>query len=170
MAKFGIDDPGEHQHWDYLENLVGRKKFSWLWTSDAAEMVFGRLDLIYPGAVDAVTALKRENEIHFVTHRNPRRTSEVTGRWLNYWFEDYNGVHVLNNRCKKWELGEWDVFIDDKPSTVLGFLKNTDALMLMPERAWNVDDEFMFEAALSPNFESFGRWTEVEGLIAKVSA
>lgn len=171
MARFGIEDPGEHEHWDYLEEIVGPGKFSWLWTSEAADMVFGRLDLIFPGACDVVNALAEEHEVHFVTHRNPYRTAEVTGRWLKFWFRNYAGVHTLTNKSPKHLLGKWDVFIDDKPSTVINFVDKTDSLVLMPERLYNssVDSmpcrTFLQYVGARENFRAFGHWGEVEGLI-----
>ena len=163
MSRYGIDDPGEHTHWDHLEEFVTKEQFSWLWKSKAAEMVFGRLDLIYPGAANVVNALCNEHEVHFVTHRNPYAVAGVTGRWLNYHFRNYTGVHVLNNRCKKWELGKWDVFIDDKVETVEGFVEHTRALVLMPDRPWNQETKVYRPDVV------FKHWVYLPARIAEVS-
>lgn len=164
--QFGITGLGEHTSWDYLRDKLTREQWRWVWSSDAAERVFGQLDMAYPQAVDVVNALANVHEVHFVTHRNPYRTSDVTGAWLRHHFRNYRGVHVMANSCAKWELGRWDVFIDDKPETVAGFLAHSDALTLMPARPWN-GGERMRSAG---RFHTFEQWDEVAWLIAEAAA
>jgi 5'(3')-deoxyribonucleotidase len=162
--KFEVEGLEEHTHWDYLQEHVSKQQWEWVWSADAAEMVFGRLDMIFPGAKQAVNQLCQDHEVHFVTHRHPRRVGGITGHWLRYHFRNYTGVHVIHNRCEKHTLGTWDVFVDDKPSTVEEFLENTEARVLMPVRPYNehlVDSGRLFV---------FDHWDEVPGLVEGVLA
>ena len=158
MARFAIGDPGEHQSWDFLQESITKEQWEWIWSTKAAEIVFGRMDLVYPGAVEAVNLLCSEHEVHFVTHRHPWRTAEYTGRWLNYHFRNYCGVHTVHNRCRKVSLGTWDVFIDDKDVTLAEFATQTDALVLAPARPWNEHMKYY-------RITRFGSWDEVPELI-----
>lgn len=138
MRQFGVPDPGEHLHWDHLLEQVGQERFGWLWTLDAAEEVFGWRGT-YPGVAKAFgSILDSGHECHFVTHRNPALTGALTANFLEYHFghKKWAGLHVLS-RTPKHTVLEWDVFIDDKPDTVLDMLKHTDAKVFAPARPWN---------------------------------
>lgn len=156
--KYNLPAIGDHTHWDYLQERITKPQWEWIWSSSAVGAVFGRMDLIFPGAQDAVNQLCRDHEVHFVTHRHPRRTAEVTGRWLNHYFRNYTGVHVVHNRCRKYQLGHWDVFIDDKPQTVLEFCEFTEALVLAPKRPYN--GNLIYEPA-NANFRLFSSWRHI---------
>lgn len=140
QEKFGVEGLTEHTHWNYLYDLVTKEQWAWIWSEEAAEAVFGRPNY-YDGSVEAVRELIKEHEIHFVTHRNPTFVSEITARWIRHYFEGYAGLHVLDNKVSKTSLGNWDVFIDDKPDTIEEFLVRTDTLMFVPSRLWNQDVE-----------------------------
>lgn len=161
--RFGITGLGEHTHWDYLQETITKQQWDWAWSSEAAEVIFGRLDLIFPGAREAVNGLCAEHEVHFVTHRHPRRVAGITGRWLNYHFRNYAGVHVIHNRCEKQTLGHWDVFIDDKVSTVEAFLEHTDALILAPRRSYNQ------ELTTRGQLRVFRQWKTVPSIIGDLA-
>lgn len=160
--RYGIEGLTDHPYWMYLKDQLTNEQWEWVWSSEGAEPVFGRMDLIYDEAAEAINALCNEHEVHFVTHRHPRRLTEITGRWLNKYFRNYAGVHTLHNICKKHTLGQWDVFIDDKPSTVLEFLNCTDATVLVPDRPWNAID---VHCAPSTSYNRFSNWNEVPYLV-----
>lgn len=134
--KFGIEGLTEHTHWDYLYDQLTPEQWKWVWSADAAEAVFGREES-YDGCIEAVNQLCDEYDVHFVTHRNPLLTSEVTARWIAERFHNYAGIHVISNKVSKTSLGTWDVFIDDKPDTIVEFLDKTNTIMLVPSRPWN---------------------------------
>lgn len=142
MVKFDLPDPGPHHHWDYLEEVIGKERFAWLWTRQGQETAFSELS-IYPGARRAFEAILKDpaNKVHFVTHRDPRYTSRMTAAYLSFHFDahPWAGLHVLQNGTPKSGLAEWDVFVDDKPSTVLDMLANTNAQVFAPARPWNLE-------------------------------
>lgn len=88
---------------------------------------------------------------------------------MNYHFRNYAGVHVVHARVTKDSLGRWDVFIDDKPETIEGFVERTDALVLAPRRPWNRHikniDVGRVEVTKTVAFRHFRNWSEVPGLI-----
>jgi len=135
-AKFGIEGLTEHTHWDYLYDSISPAQWAWLWSGDAAERVFGRTDLIFDGASLIVNDLCEYHEVHFMTHRNPELTAEITSRWLENWFHGYAGVHILQSSVPKTTLGNWDLFIDDKPDTISAFEK-IGTPILVPDRLYN---------------------------------
>lgn len=141
MAEFGIEDPGPHVSWEHLSSKVTPEQWAWLWGNEGSRAVFGQLDRVYPRAIEAVNALLRnpKNKVHFVTHRDPRRTSVLTASFLELHFggHPWAGLHVLQNGTPKHELAEWDVFVDDKPDTVLAFLAWTGTEVFAPVRPWN---------------------------------
>lgn len=162
---YELDPIGDHKHWDYLEQRILPYQWEQIWSYQAAEGVFGREDLIYPGAKKAVQQLCNEHEVHFVTHRHPCRTAEVTGRWLRAHFRNYAGVHLVTNRCGKDTLGEWDVVIDDKPSTLEAFFIRDLSLVLAPVRPWNRDFLDEWSEINVYAFHSFTDWADVPALI-----
>lgn len=141
VVKFGIERPGPSLDWDYLKNNIDPAHWRWLWTEEGQNLCFGRVPRAYPGVVEAVNSILRsgEHEVHFVTHRDPRRTAGHTAAFLQYHFggHPWAGVHVLQASYPKRRLARWDVFIDDKPETVWDFLANTNAQVFSPVRPWN---------------------------------
>ena len=140
-AKFGGRKLGEHLHWDWLKGQIPSEQWRWLWSAEGQRYSFGHVERIYPGVVDAVNAILRvpENRVHFVTHRDPRRTAEATARFLARHFggHPWAGVHVVQNNVPKFSLAEWDVFVDDKPETVEELLTFSRAQVFTPARPWN---------------------------------
>jgi uncharacterized HAD superfamily protein len=140
MGRFPeTEDPGEHQAWDYLKSVLGSdERWRWLWSPEAAERVFGRLDLIFEHAADTINALAKEHDVHFVTHRNPEKTGVATAMWIREHFSGYKGIHVLDNSVRKCDVLNWDVFVDDKVETIHEFCVETMVSpLLMPTRPWN---------------------------------
>lgn len=144
VAKFGIEDPGPHTSWSYLKDqCLTREQWTWLWTAEGQQRVFGQVWRAYSDATEATRRLLRAgHEVHFVTHRDPRRTATLTAMFLSYHFSahPWAGVHIIQNGTPKRSLGRWDVFIDDKPDTVFDFLANTTTKVFAPARPWNVDE------------------------------
>ena len=136
--RFGVEGLTEHTHWNYLKDMLTPEQWAWVWSKDAAETVFGQ-DSVFDGCIDAVNELTKEHEVHFVTHRNPLYTGAVTARWIAERFSNYAGIHVLSSSVSKTKLGEWDVFIDDKPDTIEEFLNETNSVVFIPDRPWNRD-------------------------------
>jgi hypothetical protein len=143
MDKFGIPNPGPHAKWEHLRGKITSDQWAWLWGAEGSDEVFGRVGLVYPGVVPAFNALikNQEHRCHFVTHRDPRRTALHTAEFLTRHFggHPWAGVHVLQNSIPKHSLMEWDVFIDDKPETVLEMLTHTQAVVFSPKRPWNTE-------------------------------
>lgn len=135
--EFGIEGLVDHPHWDYLQTVITPEQWRWVWTAEeAASLVFGRMDLIYEGAADAVNALCKDHEVHFVTHRHPKRLTSITGEWLSQHFTGYSGVFTLDNSIAKHTLYDWDLFIDDKPQTIAEF-QEANMRIQFPTRPWN---------------------------------
>jgi hypothetical protein len=142
--RFGVE-LGPMVTWDTFKQVLGRDAWDWLWTAEGSDLVFGQLDRVYPGAVEMVLdMLKAGHRVHFVTHRDPRRTGHLTAEYLRLHFgaHPWAGVHVLQNACRKCDLMTapgWDVFVDDKPSTLNEMSAYTDAMLFCPARPWNRD-------------------------------
>jgi hypothetical protein len=153
VEQFGIERPGPSLDWDYLKNNVPSECWRWLWTAEGQDAAFGQTGRTYPHVADAVNAILRhgEHDVHFVTHRDPRRTAAWTAAFLTRHFggHPWAGVHVTQASVAKRTLGRWDVFIDDKPETVCDFLHNTEAKVFTPARPWNqeLNDVVLFQAA-----------------------
>lgn len=141
VAKFGIERPGESTSWFYLKETIAVEHWAWLWSTEGQNDVFGRVGRVYPGAVAAINAILKpgDHDVHFVTHRDPRRTAVHTAAFLHLHFggHPWAGVHVIQASVAKRTLARWDVFIDDKPDTVWDFLGNTNAKVFSPVRPWN---------------------------------
>lgn len=146
MAKFGVPDPGPHVTWTHLRDVLLPAQWRWLWTAEGQDAVFSQVDRTYPEAVAAINVLlKAGHLVHFVTHRDPRRTAITTACFLERHFRahPWAGVHVVQNNVAKRTLARWDAFVDDKPETVLDMVGNSTAQVFAPVRPWN-------EAALHP--------------------
>jgi hypothetical protein len=149
VEKFGIDDPGEHLRWGHIKPFLTPEQWRWLWSKQGQDRVFGQIDHTYPGAVEAVLELMRaKHRVHFVTHRDPRRTAVHTARFLDLHFGRYQweGLHIVrsgvatnDHRVGKADIMTWDAFIEDKTETVDDLIERTDALVFAPARPWNSD-------------------------------
>lgn len=143
VERFGIERPAPSTYWSYLKDVLEPEQWKWLWTHEGQDNVFGRVERVYPGAVDAINDILRlGHQVHFVTHRDPRRTSLHTAAFLTLHFggHPWAGVHVVQNSVQKRRLMRWDVFVDDKPETVLDIINHTPARVFAPHRPWN-DEE-----------------------------
>lgn len=144
VEKFGIPHPGPHVTWEHLKDRLTDAQWRWLWSDEGSDRVFGRIELRYPDAVTAVNAILKagHHEVHFVTHRDPRRTGLLTAHFLGYYFgcHPWAGLHIVQGGTAKRSLGRFDVFVDDKPETVYDFLWNTDAHVFSPVRPWNAEE------------------------------
>lgn len=140
QSKFGIHTRAS-THWYDLRDTVDPKAWRWLWTREGQDYVFGTTGAVYMDAVIAVdTLLHLGHEVHFVTHRDPRRTLHHTADFLGRHFQTgprWAGVHSVKNTTKKWNLGHWDVFIDDKPETALAMAEREAGMVFAPLRPWN---------------------------------
>ena len=144
VERFGIPDPGPWTYWNYLKDVVTREQWSWLWSAQGQDVVFGHVEAVYPGVVEAFSSiLKSGHEVHFVTHRDPRRTALHTAAFLTFWFgsHPWAGVHVIQRGMAKHRLAEWDVFVDDKAETCEEMLFRTRAQVFAPVRPWNAELE-----------------------------
>lgn len=156
--QFGIRDIGDHLHWDHLKDFLTEDQWHWVWSKHAAEKVFGQ-SLWYPHSREVINRLiKRGVEVHFVTHRNPRNTAEVTARYICESFPRYHGIHVIDNSIEKSSIVNGlnaDAVIEDKPSVIDDLLWKTGAKVLVPVRPWN-------ELARSSSLVlGFDHWREV---------
>jgi len=140
VDEFGIDDPGQHLEWAHLKTVLSRKQWNWVWSAKGQNTVFSQSDRIYPGVKAEVNKiLKAGHQVHFVTHRDPRRTAVFTAEFLDLHFSrhPWAGVHVLQNSVKKAELLPWDVFVDDKEETCHDMLEAGVGHVFAPAREWN---------------------------------
>jgi len=127
-------------HWHALKEAVDTREWRWLWTRAGQDMVFGA-DHAYGNAVAAVRELlAMGNEVHFVTHRDPRLTLHHTAAFLSRHFGDgpaWAGVHSIKSRTPKRALGPWDLMIEDKPDTVFDVVAQENTMVFAPLRPWN---------------------------------
>lgn len=139
IARFGVADPGPHRYWGWLKEQLAPDQWAWLWTDDGSYAAFSRMGLTYPGVVEAFLPLLKRHEVHFVTHRDPRRTAVLTSLFLQFHFHahPWAGLHVVQNGTPKHRLADWDAFVDDKPETVENMLRHTGARVFAPVRPWN---------------------------------
>jgi len=139
--QFGINVTGDHEHWDWLKSQITREQWRWLWSEEGQKKVFDRPTYVYPGVQEAFgRILDAGHECHFVTHRDPTTCGMATTRLLAKQFAGHSwaGLHVLRDSPKH-ALMKWDVFIDDKPDTVMDFLTLTRTKVFAPARAWNTE-------------------------------
>lgn len=140
LARFGIA-LGPSTAWHGIRDSVDSSTWRWLWSAEGQDVVFGQTSRCYESAVRAVDALLRlGHEVHFVTHRDPRRTLHHTAEFLGRHFPGgpaWAGVHSVKSRTPKRSLGRWDVMIDDKPETVLDMAARESAMVFAPLRPWN---------------------------------
>lgn len=144
VAEFGIEKPAPSTTWSYLKGVLEPGQWGWLWTREGQDATFGQVGRVYPGVTGAVNALLRAgHHVHFVTHRDPRRTAVHTATFLALHFgrHPWGGVHIVHNDVAKRRLARWDVFVDDKPETVWDFLANSNARVFAPVRPWNTELE-----------------------------
>jgi hypothetical protein len=82
------------------------------------------------------------HEVHFVTHRDPRRTLHHTAGFLGRHFGGlpWAGVHSIKSRTPKRTLARWDVLVDDKPDTVFDVVRRETTMVFAPLRPWNADE------------------------------
>lgn len=167
VAKFGIERPGPSTSWSFLKYALPRELWTWLWSADGQEASFSQVERTYPGTVEAVNGLlKAGHRVHFVTHRDPRRTAVLTAAFLHVHFggHPWAGVHVVQAHVAKRRLQAWDVFVDDKPDTVYDLTAHTDAMVFAPARPWNEE-----LAELEP-WERFVRYTDPAAILEWVEA
>jgi hypothetical protein len=160
VAKFGIVNPGPHHGWDWLKQNITKEQWSWLWTDEGTNECFRHGTRAYPDVVEAFNAILADgHEVHFVTHRDPRRTGIQTALFLSYHFggHPWAGLHVITDKTAKHTLGTWDVFVDDKPETVEEMLLWTGAKVFAPARPWNAELDHVH----TPRFVRYGSPWEV---------
>lgn len=162
IERFDIPDPGEHQYWDYLKERLTGEQWQWVWSDEAAPAVFGRYLHMEDGCTACDTLLLCEYDVHFITHRDPRKTASITARWLGERFRRYAGLHVLGNGINKSDLVRGlglAVMIDDKPEVCDDVLRNSNAEVFMPTRPWN--SRYEPQPYLENRFHRFENWQEV---------
>lgn len=143
-SRFRIPNPGASGHWYHLRDTLPPTAWRWLWSEEGQNAVFSQVGRTYPGIVEVVRSLlKVGHEVHFVTHRDPRRTALHTATFLSIHFgrHPWAGVHVIQNDVRKARLLRWDAFVDDKPETVLDLLGEERIKVLCPARPWNTELE-----------------------------
>lgn len=161
--RFDIELP-TMAYWDAYKDALGSERWAWLWTREGSDAMFGQVGRIYPGVADAITALLKSgrHDVHFVTHRDPRRTAVHTATFLALHFgrHPWGGVHVLRNGMPKRRLARWDVFVDDKPETCWDFLANSNAKVFTPVRPWNTELDEEPDVTRYVHPEAIVRWVE----------
>lgn len=143
-ARFGVEGLTPSTHWDYLKDNLPPTAWRWLWSREGQNEVFSQVGRTFPGAVEAVNCLlKAGHEVHFVTHRDARRTAVYTSTFLTIHFGEHPwaGVHVVDGTVEKHRIQRWDAFVDDKTETVLALLKEERIRVFCPARPWNTELE-----------------------------
>lgn len=127
--------------WYGIRDALPGSVWRWLWSEEGQDLVFGQTERHYESAVLAVRALLLlGHEVHFVTHRDPRRTLAHTAAFLGRHFSagpHWAGVHSVKSSTPKRTLGPWDMLIDDKPETVLDVASRETTMVFAPLRTWN---------------------------------
>jgi len=129
-----LDIDEEVPHWDWLEETIGKKKWSWLWTAGVErERLFRDLELV-PGTLDALDYLTRNHEVMILTMR-PRKARVDTIQWIAEHFPfPFEGIVVHKS---KW-LTPCDVYIDDRYENVLDIKMHLpDSHVFLRNRRYN---------------------------------
>lgn len=155
VARFDLADPGPHTDWDYLRRTIPPSCWRWVWSREGQDTIFSQVGRVYPGIVEVVNALlKDDHDVHFVTHRDPRRTAVYTSTFLSLHFgrHPWAGVHVVQNNVRKSRLLRWDAFVDDKPETVWDLLGEERIKVFAPAQPWNteLEDELLLTRYTDP--------------------
>ncbi len=108
-----LDECGEIPHWDWIEENITKKQWSWLWTAGLDRGLFATLELL-PGAFDSLERLTRDHRVFLITNR-PQKARGDTIYWVSR-FLPFNFQGIITTK-EKWEV-ECDVYCDDKPSNV----------------------------------------------------
>ena len=139
-SRYGGVSREPSRSWSALRDEVSKSAWHWLWSDEGQASVFGQVWRAYYNAVDAAARLMLlGHEVHFVTHRDPATTIHHTAAFLreHFWGLRWAGVHSIRSTTHKGSLGPWDVFVDDKPSTVLDFVAGERTRVFAPRRPWN---------------------------------
>lgn len=115
-----------------LTHFSSMREF-WDWASDLdGASLFRHLDTL-PGAVEALTELRRRHDVVIVTTK-PRFAVHDTFAWIGERRIPTNEVHITD---RKWEV-DCDVYLDDGPHVLEGLLRaRPESLVCRYVRPWN---------------------------------
>lgn len=133
------DDPRlrrDAQHWNEIEEIVGKEAFDWLWTEGVRLGLF-RYGHLHAGAIQAIRKLATIGDVVLITSR-PKQAVNDTMAFLGYLNLPIAAIHILSNSEPKSTVKpECDIFLDDKPENVVDLQNNTDTHAYLMRRPWN---------------------------------
>ncbi len=130
-----LDECGEPDHWDWIEENITKKQWNWLWSGGVDEGLFGDLDLI-EGTYGALGRLTQNHRVYLITKR-PQKARADTISWVarNLPF-NFQGIMVEKD---KWKV-ECEIYIDDKPENVEDLKRGRPAsYVVLQNRRYNKD-------------------------------
>ena len=141
--RYGDVSPNTSTSWYGLRSEVTKSAWNWLWSPEGQALAFGNLASVYEDMVDTAAALmEADHEVHFVTHRDPRNAAVPTAQLLqhHFWRHRWAGLHLIRSTTQKCDLSRFDVFVDDRPETIYGFMDRRPGTKLFaPSRPWNTE-------------------------------
>lgn len=127
----------EATSWNYLENMVTKDQWKWLWKEGISEHGLFRHGNCHKGAFEAMDAIAKKHDLVLITAR-PERAAADTMAWIAYHQIPTCEIHIVGNRHRKLEIKPCDLYVDDKPETVLD-LYDAGLEALLWSRSWNQD-------------------------------
>jgi len=135
----GVSFPhGGSRDWNWIRDRVPSDDWAWMWKQ--ISLLFEDESSWYPGAPSVMRQLCEENDVVVITSR-PTRARGATKRALNHIGVVPAELHVLSYGVPKTTVPHCDVYVDDMPGNITGFLTWTTASVLVPRRHWNTDME-----------------------------
>lgn len=147
----------ESPSWHYIEGIVSKEHWRWLW-NEGVKLGLFRHGHLYKGAIQAVRRLATFGEIVIITHR-PKQAVPDTLAWLAYQQLPISEIHILTKGEPKSRVNDLDVFLDDKPENCEDMRANSEARVGIWNRPWNQTSDF------SPRIYS---WQDFESMVELV--
>lgn len=91
-----------------------------------------------PGARDVINKLNKHFTVDLVTNR-PEFFHEITAEWADRKQLQFRNLRCVGMDCRKGELSDVDVVIDDSPHNVMSGAENADAGILFNGRTADPD-------------------------------
>ncbi len=151
-----LDECGESPHWDWIEENVHKKHWSWLWTAGVERGLFANLELL-PGAYDSLKRLTRDHRVYLITNR-PQKARKDTIYWVARSLDfDFQGIITTK---EKWEIA-CDIYLDDKLENVQNLRHHRfTSHQVLFTRAYNEEFEWTPRVKNWIEFERFVRTTD----------